>query len=77
MNTRLTRVKNGIQQDRGHGNDERELKPACDRDPPRRSVEILCDLGLSQERIVAYYLRFPTPTSMRCGHRPSALAMPQ
>ena len=38
----------------------------------RRSVEILHDLGLSQEKIVAYNLRFPTPTP---GHRPPASRM--
>ncbi len=37
-----------------------------DRDPPRRSVEILRDLGLSKEMIVAYHRRFPTPTPMSC-----------
>jgi len=42
--------------------DERGVKPARDRDLPRRSVEILRDLGLSQEKIVAYHRRFPIPT---------------
>ncbi len=37
-----------------------------DRDLPRRSVEILRDLGLSKEMIVAYHRRFPTPTPMSC-----------
>jgi hypothetical protein len=55
------RAKTGIQQGRGHG-DERGVKPACDRD--RRSVEILRDLGLSTEKIVAYQRRFPTPTHL-------------
>ena len=36
--------------------------------PPWRSVEeILRDLGLSKEMIVAYHRRFPTPTPMSCG----------
>jgi phospholipase/lecithinase/hemolysin len=34
----------------------------ADGDLPRRSVEILRDLGLSKEKIVAYHRRFPTPT---------------
>jgi hypothetical protein len=38
------------------------VKPARDRDLPRRSVEILSDLGLSKEKIVAYHRCFPTPT---------------
>ena len=45
----------------GPGN-ERGLQLACDGRLSRRSVEILHDLGLSQEKIVAYNLRFPTPT---------------
>ena len=49
-------------QGRGHRDDERGVKPARDRDPPRRSVDILRDLGLSKEKIVAYHRRFPTPT---------------
>jgi hypothetical protein len=56
MNTEEARVKTGIQQGRGHG-DERGVKPVCDRDLPRRSVEILRDLGLSTEKIVAYHRR--------------------
>jgi hypothetical protein len=63
MNTEEARVKTGIQQGRGLGG-ERGAKPACDRDPPRRSVEILRDLGLSTEKIVAYHRRFPTPTHL-------------
>lgn len=46
----------------GRRNDERGVKRARDRDLPRRSVEILRDLGLSKEKIVAYHRRFPTPT---------------
>ena len=48
MNTEEeTRVKTSGRQGGGHGRaDERGVKPACDRDPPRRSVEILRDLGL-------------------------------
>jgi hypothetical protein len=49
----------------GHGDDEQGVKPACDRDLPRRSVDILRDLGLSTEKIVAYHRRFPTPTLTR------------
>ncbi len=65
MNTKeSTRVKTGVQQGR---DDERGVKPACDRDPPRRSVEILRDLGLSKEKIVAYHRRFPTPTPRAVG----------
>ena len=71
MNTREARVKTGIQQGRGHG-DELGVKPACDRDLPRRSVEILRDLGLSTEKIVAYHRRFPTPTPASCEYRPPA-----
>jgi hypothetical protein len=52
--TEEARVKTCIQQ----GGDERGVKPACDRDLPRRSVEVLRDLGLSKEKIVAYHRRF-------------------
>jgi hypothetical protein len=63
MNTEVSaRVKTSGRQGMDHGDDEREVTPACDRDSPKRSVEILRDLGLSQEKIVAYNLRFPTPT---------------
>ena len=55
----------------GPGN-EQGLQLACDGRLSRRSVEILHDLGLSQEKIVAYNLRFPTPTPE---HRPSASRM--
>ena len=68
-------MKTGGRQGRGHGDDERGVKPACDGDLPRRSIEILRDLGLSQEKIVAYNLRFPTPTPTSCGHRPPASTM--
>ncbi len=57
------RVKTSGRQDKGHGDDERGVKPARDRDIPRRSVEILRDLGLSREKIVAYHRRFPIPTA--------------
>jgi hypothetical protein len=61
MNAEEARVKTSGS--RGHGDDERGVKPARDRDLPRRSVEILRDLGLSKEKIVVYHRRFPTPTS--------------
>jgi len=54
------------------GRDRPGLQLACDGRLSRRSVEILHDLGLSQEKIVAYNLRFPTPTP---GHRPPAAGM--
>ncbi len=60
MNTEEALVKTSGH--RGHGDAERGLKPARDRDLPWRSVEILRDLGLSKEKIVAYHRRFPTPT---------------
>jgi hypothetical protein len=62
MNTEEeARAKTSGRQGGGHGRaDERGVKPACDRDLPRRSVEILRDLGLSKEKIVAYHRRFPT-----------------
>jgi hypothetical protein len=62
MNTEEARVKTGIQQGRGHGDDEQGVKPARDRYLQQRSVGILRDLGLSTEKIVAYHRRFPTPT---------------
>jgi hypothetical protein len=64
MNTEEARVKTGIQQGR--------VKPTFDRDLPRRSFEILRDLGLSTEKIVAYHRRFPTLTLTSCGYRPPA-----
>jgi len=62
VNTEEARVKTSGRQGRGHGDEERGVEPARDRDLPRRSVEILRDLGLSKEKIVAYHHRFPTPT---------------
>ena len=62
MNTEELAAKTSGRQDKGHGDDERGVKPARDRDIPRRSVEILRDLGLSREKIVAYHRRFPIPT---------------
>ena len=59
----------------GRGNDERRVKRTRDRDLPRRSVEILRDLGLSKDKIVAYHRRFPTPTPTSCGSRPGASIM--
>ena len=61
--TEEARVKTSGRQGRGYGDDERGVRPACDGDQPRRSVEILRDLGLSTEKIVAYHRRFPTPTA--------------
>jgi hypothetical protein len=46
----------------GHEDAERGLKPARDGELLWRSVEILRDLGLSKEKIVAYHRRFPIPT---------------
>jgi len=74
MNTEA-RVKTSARQGRGHGDDERGVKPARDGNLPRRSVEILRDLGLSKEKIVAYHRRFPTPTPTSCGSRPRASIM--
>jgi hypothetical protein len=68
-------VKTSGRQGRGHGDDEWGVGPALDRDLPRRSVEILRDLGLSTEKIVAYHRRFPTPTPTSCGCRPPASTM--
>jgi hypothetical protein len=69
------RVKTSGRQGGSHGDDERRVRPAYDRDLPRRSVEILRDLGLSREKIVAYHRRFPTPTPTSCGYRPPASIM--
>jgi hypothetical protein len=60
--TEAARVKTSDRQDWGHRDEEQRMAPTCDRDLPRRSVEILRDLGLSKEKIVAYHRRFPTPT---------------
>jgi hypothetical protein len=62
MNTEEARVRTSGRQGRGQGDDEQGGEPARDRDLPRRSFEILRDLGLSEEKIVAYHRRFPTPT---------------
>ena len=67
MNTEEARVKTSGR--RGHGDAERGLKPARDGDLPWRSVEILRDLGLSKEKIVAYHRRFPIPTPTTCEPR--------
>ena len=48
-------------EDRGHGDDEQGVDRALNRCLLRRSIEILRDLGLSREKIVAYHRRFPTP----------------
>jgi hypothetical protein len=69
VNTEMARVKISGRRD---GGDERGVKPARDRDLPRYSVEILRDLGLSKEKIVAYHRRFPTPTPNN-GSRPAAM----
>jgi hypothetical protein len=55
-------VKTSGRQGGDHGDDERGVGPARDRDLLRHSVEILRDLGLSKEKIVAYHSRFPIPT---------------
>jgi hypothetical protein len=65
MNTEETRMKVSGRQGGGHGDDERGVEPARERDLRWRSVEILRDLGLSKEKIVAYLRRFPTPTPSR------------
>lgn len=65
MITEVARVKTNAGQDGGHGDKEGGVAPARDRDLPRGSVEILRDLGLSREKIVAYHRRFPTPTPER------------
>jgi len=76
MNTEEACVKTSDCRGRGHGRaDEQGVKPTRDRDPPRRSAEILRDLGLSTEKIVAYHRRFPTPTPTGCGCRPPASMM--
>jgi len=75
MNTEEARVKTSARHGRRDGDDERGVKPARDGNLPRRSVEILRDLGLSKEKIVAYHRRFPTPTPTSCGSRPRASIM--
>ena len=64
-------LKTAVEQGRrDRPGDNRGLKLACDGRLSRRSVEILHDLGLSREKIVAYSLRFPTPTPTPSGLRP-------
>ena len=48
-------------EDSGHGDDGRGVSSTRNRCLLRHSIEILRDLGLSREKIVAYYRRFPTP----------------
>ena len=69
MNTEAARVKTSGRQDGSHGDEERGVAPARDRDLPRRSVDVLRDLGLSKEKIVAYHRRF-----FRCRRRRGACA---
>ena len=61
MNTEEARVTVSSREDSGQGDDERRVDSARNRCLLRRSIEILRDLGLSREKIVAYYRRFPTP----------------
>ena len=72
MNTEVARVKTSGWQDGNHGDEERGVAPARDRDLPRRSVDVLRDLGLSKEKIVAYHRRFPTPSPTGRGPAPRA-----
>ena len=60
-------LKTGVEQG-GRDGPSIERGWKLDRHLRRLSVEILHDLGLSQEKIVAYNLRFPTPTrtARRC-----------
>jgi hypothetical protein len=60
-------MKTSGRQGWGYGDDERSLRPVRDRDLLRRSVDILRDLGMSKEKIVAYHRRFPTATPTSCG----------
>ena len=69
MNTEAAGMKTSSWQDGGHGDEERGVAPARDRDLRRRSVDVLRDLGLSTEKIVAYHRGFPAPT-------PHALRVP-
>jgi hypothetical protein len=62
VNTEVARMETSGLQDEGHGNKERGVVAASDRDLLRCSVDILRDLGLSKEKIIAYHRRFPTPT---------------
>ena len=78
MNTKVARVKTSGWQDGGHRDEERGVAPARDRDLPPRSVDVLRDLGLSKEKIVAYHRRFPTPTpATGRGRRPWAGRAPE
>jgi hypothetical protein len=72
VNTEVARVKTSGWQDGSHGDEERGVAPARDRDLPRRSVDVLRDLGLSKEKIVAYHRRFPTPSPTGRGPAPWA-----
>ena len=66
-------MKTSGRQDGSPRDEERGVAPARDRDLPRRSVDVLRDLGLSKEKIVAYHRRFPVPTPTRrgaCADRP-------
>jgi hypothetical protein len=69
VNTEVARVKTSGWRDGGHGDEERGVAPARDRDLTRRSADVLRDLGLSKEKIVAYHRRFPAPTPTLCGHQ--------
>jgi hypothetical protein len=68
VNTEVARLKTSGWQDGGHGDEDRGVGPARDRDLARRSVDVLRDLGLSKEKIVA----FPAPVPTGCGYRPPA-----
>jgi hypothetical protein len=67
MNTEEARVKTSDRRGKGNEDDERGVVPVRDVNLRWRSVEILRDLGLSKEKIVAYHRRFPTPTPTGCG----------
>jgi hypothetical protein len=66
MNTEEARVKTSDRRGKGNEDDERGVVPVRDVNLRWRSVEILRDLGLSKEKIVAYHRRFPTPTPTGC-----------
>jgi hypothetical protein len=61
VNKEEARVKTSGRQDAGHGDEERGVERGRDRNLRQRSIEILHDLGLAKEKIVAYHRRFPTP----------------
>ena len=65
MNTEVARVKAS---GRADGGEERGVAPARGRDLPRSSVDVLRDLGLSKEKIVAYHRRFPAPRLLSAEH---------